>query len=127
MPLRLLSPGPSAPGYWIVARCSSYSRSTIQFAADASWIAVGMIVVGLCVVAVVVVVLTAEVWTMVVVLLVELVVGIPDIGFELCGVEDLAPKQTLHYSADSELDCGADSDCYYTDSISSGGTDETSC
>ena len=76
---------------------------------------------------VVVVVLAAEEWAMMVVLLLELVVGIPDIGFELCGAGDLVPKRTLHYSADSELDCGADSDCYYTDSMSSGGTDETSC
>ena len=75
---------------------------------------------------VVVVVHAAEVGA-VVALLVELVVGIPDIGFELCGAGDLVPRRILHYNADSELDCGADSDCYYTDSMSSGGTDETSC
>ena len=82
---------------------------------------------GLCVVAVVVVVLTAEVWATVVALLVALVAGMQGIGFELCGVEDLAPRRILHHSADRELDCGADSDCYYTDSMSSGGTDETPC
>ena len=97
---------------------------------DVSWKTSGLVVAmvvaeGLLVV--VVVVLTAEVRAMMVVLLVELVVGIPGIGFELCGAEDLVPKRNLHYSADSELDSGADSDCYCTDSRSSGCTDETSC
>ena len=58
---------------------------------------------------------------------VVLVAGIQGIGFELCGVGDLALRRILHYNAYSELVCGADSDCYYTDSMSSGGTDETSC
>ena len=84
------------------------------------WIAI--VVIAVIFVAVVVL-LAAEVWAMVV----AFVAGIQGIGFELCGVEDLAPRRILHYNADSELDCGADSDCYYTDSMSSGGTDETSC
>ena len=82
---------------------------------------------AIAVVFLVVVLLAAEVWAMVAVLLMELVVGIPDIGFELCGAGDLVPKRTLHCSANSEPDCGEDSDCYCTDSMSSDGTDETSC
>ena len=45
MVLRLLSPRPSAQGSGIVVRCSSYTPSAIQFVADVSWIAVGMIAV----------------------------------------------------------------------------------
>ena len=74
---------------------------------------------------VLVVVLIAEVGAIMVVLLVELVVGIPGIGFELCGAEYLVPKRTLYCSANSELDC--DSDYYCTNLMSSGGTDATSC
>ena len=51
--LRLLLQRPSVPGSGIVVRCSSYTYSAIQFAADVSWIAVGMIAVIVVVPAVV--------------------------------------------------------------------------
>ena len=97
---------------------------------DVSWKTDGPVVAmvvaeGLLVV--LVVFLIAEVGAIMVVLLVELVVEIPGIGFELCGAEYLVPKRTLYCSANSELDCGADSDCYCTNLMSSGGTDATSC
>ena len=82
---------------------------------------------AIAVVFVVVVLLAAEVWAMVAVLLVELVVGIPDIGFELCGAGDLVPRRILRCSVNTELDCGEDSDCHCTDSMSSDGTDAISC
>lgn len=36
------------------------------------------------------------------------------ICFELCKAEELAPRQILHCNAEIELDCGVDSDYYYT-------------
>ena len=96
---------------------------------DVSWKTGGsvvamVVVVGFLVVAVVV--LAADAGAVVVSLGV-LVAGLQGIGFELGGAEDLAPRKIRHCSADSDLDCGADLDCYCTDSMASGGTDATSC